>query len=291
VRRTWVVLAVLALWGGGLAALGRRQAAGRSDSQRLAEAGARITPGTMFFRIDRDGQQVGYVSSQVDTTADGFAVDDYLLADRPGPGRKHTTVISHVSMSRTFALRRFVVTTDTGSGVSAIAGTMDGDSVLTLTTTPPVSSGVPATTRRLAVPGHLSPLPPTVLPLAFALSTSPAVGRRSQFAVADPVDGPRDVTLAVAAESVFVLPDSAVLDSTAHRWRAVTMDTVRAWRVVPDSPLVGGGAPAVAWIDDQGRVVAAAATIEGTGSLTFQRTAYELAHDNWLGHHLTLHMR
>jgi hypothetical protein len=68
-RRLSLVLVVLALWAGGLAALGRRQAAGRTDSQRLAEAGARITPGTMYFRIDRDGQQVGYLSSQIDTTA------------------------------------------------------------------------------------------------------------------------------------------------------------------------------------------------------------------------------
>lgn len=288
-RRRWLLLAVLALWAVGLAALGRRQAVSHGDIQRLAEAGARITPGTMYFAIERDGRHVGYVSSQVDTSADGFAVDDYLLAGRPGGGHSRTTMVSHVTMSRTFALRQFVTTSDTGAGVTTISGTMSGDSVLTVTTTPPTGSGVPATTRRIPVTGH--PLPPTILPLAFALSTSPGVGRRSVYTVADPVDGPHDVTLSVAAESVFVLPDSAVLDSAAHRWRAVTMDTVRAWRVIPDISVVGAGAPIVAWIDDQGRIVAAAASVAGTGFLTFHRTAYELAHDNWTGRHLSLHFR
>ena len=56
-----------------------------------------------------------------------------------------------------------------------------------------------------------------------------------------------------------------------------------AWRIVPDSPLIGGGSPVVEWIDDEGRIVSAAATIPAAGPVTLIRTTYELAHENWNG--------
>jgi hypothetical protein len=82
---------------------------------------------------------------------------------------------------------------------------------------------------------------------------------------------PHDVALDVRAESLFVVNDSAVFDSTTRRWRGVAPDTVRAWQVV--AAAAGGFS---GWIDEQGRIVM-------TKQLGFdvRRLPYEVAFENW----------
>jgi hypothetical protein len=74
--------------------------------------------------------------------------------------------------------------------------------------------------------------------------------------------------LAIRAESLFTVVDSASQDA-AGEWRPAHRDTVRAWRIE--------GAPegVTAWVDAEGRVVAARA-----GSLSAFRTAFEIAFKN-----------
>jgi hypothetical protein len=78
--------------------------------------------------------------------------------------------------------------------------------------------------------------------------------------------------LRILAESLFVVTDSAVADSSG-RWFAVHRDTVRAWRLVSS-----GDGPAIdAWMDAQGLVVEA----RRPDGLLLRRTAFELAFENW----------
>jgi hypothetical protein len=77
----------------------------------------------------------------------------------------------------------------------------------------------------------------------------------------------------IDAESLFTLVDSARFDEDKGEWVSALTDTVRAWRVQPDSsPGVFTG-----WIDAQGRVVQETRA----DGLTLKRMAYEFAFENW----------
>jgi hypothetical protein len=288
--RVGLLAAILLCWGGGVVAMGRRQAADHTDAHRLSDAAGRVTPRDIYFRVDQNGHQVGFAASRLDTAEGGFYLADYLMADRwvttatPRGNVAHlrrTTLTNRVWLTSTFRLRRYIVQSDTGTGETVIQIDPVGDTALQMSVTPPPNMGKP---EQRTVRGTPLNLAPTLLPLALALGGSrPHVGRHTEFDELDPVDGPRRVTLAVAAESLFVLPDSAVIDTTTRLWTTFTTDTLRAWRIVPDAPLVGGGAPVVEWIDEEGRLVAAAATIPASGPVTLVRTTYDLAHENWSG--------
>ena len=83
---------------------------------------------------------------------------------------------------------------------------------------------------------------------------------------------PRDVRIDVRAETVFVVNDSSVLDSASGVWHGVLPDTIRAWRIVPET---GGGA-SEAWVDAQGRVVSSRQM-----GFELRRLPYEVAFENW----------
>jgi hypothetical protein len=95
------------------------------------------------------------------------------------------------------------------------------------------------------------------------------VGRKQKLSVFDPttrlVIRPE---LEIRAESLFTVVDSAAMDA-AGNWSPAHRDTVRAWRIE--------GAPQglTAWVDAEGRIVAARA-----GSLSAYRTAFEIAFKN-----------
>jgi hypothetical protein len=289
VSRTAILCSVVVLWAGGLAAMARRQAAARTDPRRLAAAGALVTPRDVYYRVEQNGHQVGFAASRLDTADGGFTLSDYLMADRKVPRAgasasvvafNRTTLSSRVWLTHAFALQRFVVTSDTGAGPTQIEVDPVGDTALRIVTTPPAKEG-PPTTRVVA--GTPLTLAPSLLPLALALGGTPLkVGTHTQLPELDPVDGPRPVTLSIAAESLFVLPDSAVKDPATRLWVPYSTDTLRAWRVTPSAPVIGG-TPLVAWIDDEGRTVAAAFAIPAAGPVTLHRTVYELAHENWIG--------
>jgi transglutaminase-like putative cysteine protease len=75
----------------------------------------------------------------------------------------------------------------------------------------------------------------------------------------------------VQAESLFVVNDSSVFDSTAGQWRGVLPDTIRAWQIVPETGTGVGG-----WVDAQGRLVASSQM-----GFDLQRRPYEVAFENW----------
>lgn len=291
VSRSIILFAILACWAGGLVAMARRQAADHTDARRLVAAAARVTPQDVYFRVEQNGQQVGFAASRLDTVDGGIYFADHLMADRSVPvltrhgPRSHlsrTSLQSRLWLTKTFGLRRYIVVSDTGTGEATIQIDPVGDTAFTIAYRPPPGLGTP---ELRTVRGTRLTLAPTLLPLVLALGgpAMPRVGSHTEFEELDPVDGPRRVTLAVAAESLFVIPDSAMFDTTARVWKTFSTDTLRAWRVVPDSPLIAGGTPVVEWIDDEGRLVSAAATIPASGPVTLVRTTYELAHENWIG--------
>ncbi len=240
----------------------------RSAAERLETAALLVQPRALFYRVEQGGAQIGFASSTIDTTATTILISDYFIADLPVEGAVHrATVNSTIHLSRALRLRDFKLLLGSESGPLTATGRMDGDSVLVFSLT---TAGVPADTERVRTGGPL--LLPTVVPLAVALGERPKIGKRFTLSIFDPVAmAPKPLALRVRAESLFVLSDSAAFDSTTRRWVAATRDTVRAWRIEPES---GGGISG--WVDEQGRLVQAS-----QAGLVLRRMAYELAYQNW----------
>src|SRR5918994_653349 len=82
---------------------------------------------------------------------------------------------------------------------------------------------------------------------------------------------PKDVRIDVRAESLFVVNDSSVFDSTSGKWRGVLPDTIRGWQIASQSGSGIGG-----WVDQQGRLLASTQL-----GFELKRRPYEVAFENW----------
>jgi hypothetical protein len=261
--------AILAAWAVGLGLLARREYF-RPQVERLAEAAMRVTPGPTYYAVLQGTRHIGFASTTVDTATHSITVSDYLVADLPVGGRaRRASARAGATLTRGFRLRDFTVDVVADGGPLKAAGRVDGDSVVTRILR---GESARADTQRIRIDGPV--LLPALVPLAVGLSGRPSVGDKVTLPVLDPVAmTARHVSLTIDAESLFVVHDSASLDSAAGRWRGVRPDTVRAWHVVP----VGATTFQPVWFDEQGRVV------ESTqfGTLTLRRMPYELAFENW----------
>ena len=260
---------IVAAWVAGLILLVQREYF-RPRAERLAAAAARVAPGAVFYGVvQAAGQrQVGFASSTVDTTQLSITVNDYFVADLPIGGKpRRATARTSATLSRALRLTSFDVSIESEGAPISATGTVEGDTALVLTIT--AGSEKPEV-RRVPLNGSL--LLPTLVPMVVALVEQPKVGKRYVLPVFDPASmAPKEVAFNIRAESLFVLADSAVFDSTTRRWHGVRPDTVRGWNVVAETPGAFTG-----WIDDQGRILR-------TTQLGFrlERQPYEVAFVNW----------
>lgn len=270
-RRALAAGGILALWALGLAALARREHAG-GQAARLTRAALFVSPGAEYYTVSDGDRQIGFASSTIDTVPGAFRITDMVLADLALNGTtRRVSARSRVVLSRALRLRRFRYELGAGFAPYRATGTVSGDSLLTLV----VDSGrARADTQRVRIPGPL--FLPTMVPMVIALGERPSVGSTHHFLVFDPLaDSLSRVDVRVAAESLFVLPDSARWDAVAGRWVSAHRDTVRAWRIVQDG--TAGPGPLTGWIDGRGRMVDASPLPH----FRFRRTAYEIAFENW----------
>ncbi|MDB4917545.1 MAG: hypothetical protein JWM95_5189 [Gemmatimonadetes bacterium] len=270
-KRGLLAAGVLVLWIGGLGFLAQRELF-RPHMDQLVEAGMRVTPGATFFAVLQKGQQIGFASTTVDTADGGINVSDYLVADLPVGGKLHrASARTSVRLSRALRVNSFTVDIDAGLTPMKASGRVLGDTLLLLTLRG--VAGQAPDTQRVRLNGPI--LLPTLVPLAIALGERPRVGRSYTLPVFDPSSmSPKDVSISVQAESVFVLQDSSVFDNGSARWRGALPDTVRAWKLT-----TSGGSPGsfAGWVDEQGRVVLAQQLL----GLTLERRPYEVAFENW----------
>jgi transglutaminase-like putative cysteine protease len=270
-RRGIAATLILLAWAGGLGALAQRELF-KGQAESFAELALRVQPETFYYVVEQGGQVVGYASSTIDTTRRAFLVRDEMAADLTVGGTAHRIVAaSRVRLTRGFALTDFDVTVSADSAPIRIVGSAEGDSVIQYTVTGPANDPTP---QRLAVRGPI--LLPTLIPLAVTLGAEPKVGRRATVPLFDPTTmSTRNVTMELKAESLFVVSDSAKLDSTANRWVVAHTDTVRAWRLGSGEP--GESDRLGGWVDERGRLVES----RQPGGLVLRRTAYEVAFENW----------
>src|SRR5689334_4500062 len=108
--RALAAVLVLLLWLGGLGFLVRREYF-RPDTERLAEAALRVSPGAVYYAVMQGHRQIGFASSSIDTATTTISVDDYLVADLPVGGRTHrASARTHVVLTRAMHTKAFVVT-------------------------------------------------------------------------------------------------------------------------------------------------------------------------------------
>ena len=266
-RRGAIATAVLLVWIVALSLLIRRELF-QAPTERLAEAALRISPEALFYVIERNGEQIGFASSTIDTTEQTVEVSDHLVLDLPVDKRLHrSSARAAVSLTRGLRMLGFRASVEMLDTPMGTTGRFEGDSLLHLTiqTSPEAED---SQTVRLTGPVVF----PTLVPLVIGLSEKLEVGRHITLKVMQPgaLEG-KDVEVVIAAESLFVIPDSAALDSTTKRWTSSHSDTIRAFRLdIPGSKITG-------WVDERGRVVEASQP----GTMTLRRTAYELAFENW----------
>ena len=266
-RRGAIATAVLLVWIVALSLLIRRELF-QAPTERLAEAALRISPEALFYVIERNGEQIGFASSTIDTTEQTVEVSDHLVLDLPVDKRLHrSSARAAVSLTRGLRMLGFRASVEMLDTPMGTTGRFEGDSLLHLTiqTSPEAED---SQTVRLTGPVVF----PTLVPLVIGLSEKLEVGRHITLKVMQPgaLEG-KDVEVVIAAESLFVIPDSAALDSTTKRWTSSRTDTIRAFRLdIPGSKITG-------WVDERGRVVEASQP----GTMTLRRTAYELAFENW----------
>jgi hypothetical protein len=262
--RAGLAVFVVALWLGGLAMMHRRNA-NVSEAQQLAQVALRLQPQTFYYAIERDGEQIGAASSALDTTANSLVSEEYFVGDYPsGKSLERTSARWQTRLTRGIRLNDLTLDVARATHPFSIKASIQEDTLLFI-----------AGTRKKGgrPPAHYTFIPPlytpSLAPVVFMLGGPHTIGRTQKLSVFDPttrlVIRPE---LQIRAESLFTVIDSAALDASgtfapAHR------DTVRAWRIE--------GAPngLIAWVDAEGRIVAAQA-----GSLSATRTAFELAFKN-----------
>jgi hypothetical protein len=262
------MIAILAIWVLSLGWLVKREVF-RPTGARLAEAALAVPPGALFYRLDVGDQQVGYSSTTIDTLGDSLRVENVFVLDVPALGKLHrTTARSTTMLSRALRVQSVTATFDGDLGQFAAHGQVLGDTVLAVAI---ISAGDSQMTR-IPLQGPITL--PALLPLRLAFGGELKSGRSYTARLFDPLllTG-RDVTARIAAESTFVVSDSADLDSTTMTWVPEHFDTVRAFRIDHDA----NGVPTRSWIDAQGRVVSA--TTEP--GFDMERAAFEIVYENF----------
>ncbi len=267
--RAYVAMAVMASWGVGIAVFARREA-GRTPLERLAEVASRVAPGATWLAVERDGVPVGFQSITIDTLPRELQVTDHLVADVADDAlteRRSTQTV--VRLTRGLALRSFDHSEVRGADTVRLTGRVVDDSVVSYE----LQRGARHETGTLAHRGALFIGP--LIAIVAALRDRPAVGRSITVDAVDldmrGAPARTLVTLRVAAESMFVVVDSAARGTSSNRFLAVHRDSVRGWRYATADRKYDF------WIDDLGRMIA----WRSADGLSARRTAYEIAFENW----------
>ena len=241
----------------------------RPEAARLEEAALLVGPGASYYRLTMGGAPVGYSASTLDTTVGGITIQNNTVFDIQALGTVQRTGITQVfNLTRTMRLVNFDAQLTSDVAKFRASGRVEGDTVLVMTVE---AGGAPQTQRmRLTEPMVMAEL----VNLQLALGGELEVGRTFSVRAFDPLTlQQRQVQLTILAESTFIVPDSAMFDSSTTRWVPASYDTLRSFKVSQQV----AGLTIDAWIDERGNIVRATSPI----GLSVERTAFEIAVQNW----------
>jgi hypothetical protein len=269
VTRRVIAVVVIAAWIAGLALLYNRTT-NRTPEQALAEAGMRVSPNTYYYIVEQGGNQVGAASSALDTTNSRIVATDFVRGEIPvGDDVLRMEARSEARFTRGLRLRDFVVRAVGDLTPFMIRGVIQEGEDKTLRVTVE-NQGEEQITLEHAI--SLPAFIPTVAPVPLMLRGTPEIGDSIRVALFDPVTrNVKEVTMRIESDSLFLLADSAHMDQATGRWVRARQDSARGWRIT------GKNSPLTAWVDADGRLIAASEP----GGISLVRTAYEIAFENW----------
>lgn len=267
--RRVIAVVVIAAWVFGLALLYNRTT-NRTPEQELAEAGMRVSPATYYYIVEQNGNQVGAASSALDTTNSRLVATDFVRGEIPvGDDVLRMEARSEARFTRGLRLRDFVARATGDLTPFMLRGVIQEGEDKTLRVTVESAGEDPITLQ------HAINLPvfiPTVAAVPLMLRGNPETGDSMRLALFDPITrSVKEVTMRVERDSLFLLTDSAHLDTGTGRWVKARQDSMRGWRIT------GRNSPLTAWVDADGRLIAASEP----GGISLVRTAYEIAFENW----------
>ena len=272
-RRT-VAVAILAVWVAGLVYLYFRTT-NRTPGEALAEAGLHVSPATYYYTLEQGGKQVGAASSAIDTTSSRVVATDFVRGEIPVGGEVlRLEARSEARYTRGLRLRDFVIRADGDLTPFMLRGAIQEGEDKTLRFTLENRGEKPITTEAVVSSPAFTP---TMAPLPLMLGRNPKVGDTVRIALYDPMSRTvKETTMRIQADSLFLVADSASLDSATGRWKKARQDSLRGWRITSRR------APVTVWVDAYGRLLAASEP----GGISLVRTAFEMAFENWRLDHL-----
>lgn len=265
--RRGVALAILGVWAAAIALLVSRRV-NRDPVEVLGIAALRIQPRGLYYTIEQGGRVVGAASSEIDTLATTIVATDYIEGLIPAADTTVDVRIRARSIfSRALSFHSITILVQPAGDSLVIDVRRSTDDSLRVTGS---RRGERLGSQDIAARDPVFMPQWSALPLM--LTREPRKGETMSVRILDPrTRVARETPLTIAAESLFVVVDSAHFETRERIWVPALRDTVRAWRVT------GDGLPPSFWIDIAGRIVEA----EDQRGLRLRRTAYEIAFDNW----------
>jgi hypothetical protein len=270
-QRRVIAGSILVVW---LVALGvlARQELMPNEERRLQLASLLVEPMNYFYAVERDGNHVGYASSQVDTSALGTRLRNAVVI-QSGDTTRSDPLDHQYSAQLTTQLRlvQFDITSGRTADKRQLFARAVGDSALELRLE---RAGEQQARGNVdTVPYSRRAVTPEVAPLLIALGRTLRPGDVHELQIFDRESNAMlYAAVRIEAESLFVVSDSAARDNSTGLFVAARLDSVLAWRVT--MPGDGGG---VMWFDRGGRIVQQEL---GLGT-TMRRMAFEMAFENW----------
>jgi len=237
-------------WLGSLGWLVLREYRSSEDGDFASAQQISLPPTTTFYALRAGTKQVGFRSVTTDTLPNGIRVTSRVDVDVPLPlvPRRLLTTTEALYDQR-FALVAFTSTMSGEAGQQTQAGSVGADSRLSVV----ISGRGQTRTDTVVMTLPAGTLLPDAVSIGLAAGGNLKPGVATTVSVLDPVDltiGRWDVR--VTAESTFVLPDSAAIDSISGGWLPAGLDTIPTVR----AEWTEYGLPVRAWIDRNGAVVA-----------------------------------
>ncbi|MGH7586671.1 MAG: transglutaminase-like domain-containing protein [Gemmatimonadales bacterium] len=262
-RRASLAAFILTCWVGSLSWLAWREW-GPGSTDQFEGLDQRLPPGDAYLALRIGDDQVGIVSSVLDTVRGGARTVERLdLLARGSDTAWRRTLSAEGVFGPPLSLHELSVVRGGDGTRLRLAATRDsvgrysarvaigGDTGSWTWPTPRRGAvrTVAAALRYLGLTNNPSAAGPVMLLDPLGLDWQPFEGR-------------------VVAESVLVVPDSARLDAGSGRWVAARWDTVRARRI----EYTAYGLPFDAWVDEDGNLVRASTPL----GATVERTAFEI---------------
>jgi hypothetical protein len=269
VSRKTIGLIVIVVWVAGLGLLYQRNAH-RTLEQQLTEVGMRVSPETFYYSLEQNGQPVGVASSALDTSKTRVIAADLVRGRFPvGNDTLRIEARSEARFTRGMRLRDFTLRADGDITPFLLRGVMLEGEEKTVRITRETKGEKPITQEAIA---EAPVFVPTIAPLPLMLRKTPKIGDSVRVSMFDPMSrGLKTTTMRIRADSLFLIADSALFDSTSNRWVKAHQDSLRGWRITD------AGAPITVWVDAAGRLIAASEP----GGISMIRTAFEMAFANW----------